>query len=186
MSNEIFEISTVKQEFLQNMGPEYVKVFSEKQLEMSVYMLNEFCDALAGNNLVLLRLESEEPQQQYVAPPTPQMGIPPEYQQQGYRIPAQQPQYQQPIDPFQEQQFQAQQQVRELNAQIPQRTINPVPPNVKAYPEMRPQVSREQLDTLPPLQDVDLAVEKPKSFADKIREMRAGTKKPNRINPDDE
>lgn len=181
MSNEIFEISTVKQEFLQNMGPEYVKVFSEKQLEMSIYMLNEFCDALAGNNLVLLRLEPEP--EQYVAPPTPQMGIPPEYQHQGYRIPA----YQQPIDPFQEQQLQmqAQQQVRELNAQIPQRTINQVPPNVKAYPEMRPQVSKEQLDNLPPIQDVDLAAEKPKSFADKIREMRAGTKKPNRINPDD-
>lgn len=173
MSNEIFEISTVKQEFLQNMGPEYVKVFSEKQLEMSVYMLNEFCDALAGNNLVLLRLEPE-PEQQYVAPPTPQMGIPPQYQQQ----------YQ---DPFQEQQLQmqAQQQVRELNAQIPQRTINQVPPNVKAYPEMRPQVSKDQLDAVPPIQDVDLAAEKPKSFADKIREMRAGTKKPNRINPDD-
>lgn len=174
MSNEIFEISTVKQEFLQNMGPEYVKVFSEKQLEMSVYMLNEFCDALAGNGLVLLRIEPEpQPQQMYRAPPTPQMGIP--------------PQYQQPIDPFQEQamlrqmeQQQVQQQIRELNAQIPSR--QPVPP-LPPLQTMRSQ-PQQPLDNVP-AQEVDLSVEKPKSFADKIREMRAGTKKPNRINPDD-
>lgn len=179
MSNEIFEISTVKQEFLQNMGPEYVKVFSEKQLEMSVYMLNEFCDALAGNGLVLLRIEPEpqpQPQVMYRAPPTPQMGIP--------------PQYQQPMDPFQEQamlrqmeQQQVQQQVRELNAQIPrQQQVPPLPPLQSMRPQQ--QYSKEQLDNVP-AQEVDLSVEKPKSFADKIREMRAGTKKANRINPDD-
>ena len=179
MSNEIFDINNVKQEFLQNMGPEYVKVFSEKQLEMSVYMLNEFCDALIGNGLVLTRNEPEVIRPAYRAPPTPQMGIPPQYQNQGYQMPVQQPQYQQPPqfqqqqyqDPFQEQQFiqqQVQQQVKELNAQLPR-------------------TNRPPMDAagLPPVQEVELNAEKPKSFADKIREMRAGTKKPNRINPDD-
>jgi len=163
MSNEIFEINNVKQEFLQNIGPEYTQVFSERQLEMSIYMLNEFCTALANNGLVLLRIEPEPTP--YRAPPTPQMGIPPQYEQQGYRMPA--------ADPFQEQQLHqqqmVQQQVKEMNAQLPR-----APP--------RPQPSQPKSE---PVQEVDLSADKPKTFAEKIREMRAGTKNPNRINPDD-
>ena len=184
--NEIFEVNKVKTEFLQNIGPEYTNVFSERQLEMSVYMLNDFCNALAANSLVLIRIEPEQiapPQyQQPYQPPVPNMGLPPEYQQRNRPIPM--PEYQQPVaDPFQEMQQQqmhpqqVQRQVQEMNAQLPR-----APP---------PKYSKEQLDNVPgmrvpPQQDVDMAGDKPKTFAEKIKEMRGAVKKPNRINPEDD
>lgn len=177
--SEIFDLNVVKQEFLQNLGGEYSTIFSERQLEMSVYMLNEFCTALTANGLVLLRQQQQQPlmqqqppmqmqqprvmqqppqdyrYQQYQQPPVQPMSVPPQYQNIG--SPATMP------DPFQEeqeeqflQQQQVKRQVTELNAQLP-----------KAQP-------------------IDLSPDKPKSFAEKIKEMRSTVKRSNRINPDDD
>lgn len=189
--NEVFDINKVKQEFLQNTGPEYATIFSERQLEMCVYLLNDFCAAMAANNLVLLRVEQEQLMPpQYQQPPIPQMTAPPEYRQPQYQPQPRQQQYQQQYqqppqymqDPFQELPLQpipqqppqqnVQRQVQELNAQLPKAPQRQFIPPTGA--------------PTPSVQDVDLSADKPKTFAEKIREMRAGAKKPNRINPEDD
>jgi hypothetical protein len=153
--NEVFDINKVKVEFLEGIAEEYGQVFTERQLEMSVYMLNEFCNACASNNLVLIRIAEE----QLYVPPVPEMQAPPEYQQQGYRMPV--------ADPFQnipDDRQQIQRTVAQMNADI-QRNL-----------------------PLPPVEEVDLTPDKPKSFAEKIREMRGPPKKQpgNKVNPGDD
>lgn len=152
--NEVFDINKVKVEFLEGIATEYAEVFTERQLEMSVYMLNEFCNACASNNLVLIRIAEE----QLYVPPVPEMQAPPQYQQ-----PIQ---YQQ--DPFQnipDDRQHIQKTVAQMNADI-QRNLPP----------------------LPPVEEVDLTPDKPKSFAEKIREMRGAPKKQpgNKVNPGDD
>jgi len=138
---ELYEVEKVKIEFLQSIADEYGQVFSERQLEMSVYMLNEFCALCTSNSLAFIRVPIEESVQQYAQPQeNPFDNIP--------ELPPARPQ-------------QVQRQVQEMNAQLQQ----------------------------PVQHDVDLATsDKPKTFQDKIREMRMAPKKQpgNMVNPGDD
>jgi hypothetical protein len=189
--NEIFDIGKVRQEFLENIAQEYSTIFSEKQLEMCVYMLNDFCTAIHNNGFVLLRADPEQimqqPQQvqqpQYIQPPVPRMSIPPEYQQ-PMNIPPEYQQYQQPQsqqsqNPFQDMQMQAPPPVPKGAYSFNQPSRVQVQQNVQELNNQLPKAPA-------PKQDVDLSPDKTKSFAEKIREMRSSTKKANRINPDDD
>lgn len=164
MVNEVFDVVKVKQEFLQSVAAEYSKIFTERQLEMCLYMLDDFVNTLGANSLVLLRVEPELQQ-------SPQ------------------------LDPFQEQlaaqerakeayQLQLMQQQQMQQMQQPQMPIQPIPQRgevQRQVQELNAQLPKKQATV-----DVDLTPDKSKSFAEKIREMRTGTKKPNRINPEDD
>lgn len=136
---ELYEVEKVKIEFLQSIAEEYGQVFSERQLEMSVYMLNEFCALCTSNSLAFIRVPDEEPVQQYAQPPQ-----------------------ENPFDNIPElPRPQVQRQVQEMNNQLQQ----------------------------PVVHDVDLSTsDKPKTFQDKIREMRMAPKKqPGQlVNPGDD
>lgn len=153
MEPEIFEIEDVKNEFLQKVAAEYGQVFAPRQLELAMYVLNDFCNNLSANNLVLYRFVEQQFQQ-----------APPQYQQmpfqQGPRpiqqqpIPIQQPRP--PQNPFEEDQgYNVRQNINELNRQIQQ------PP--------KPRIPEKQLQS----QDVDLSPEKPKNFVDNLRAMKS-------------
>lgn len=137
MVNELYEIEKVKIEFLQGIAEEYGNIFTERQLDMSLYMLNEFCNICTSNNLALIRIPEQVAEQQ----PTQYHGP-------------------NPFDNIPEIPSRVQQQVQQMNTQLQQS-----------------------------VQDVDLnTTDAPKSFAERIREMRSAPKKQpgNKVNPGDD
>ena len=192
---EFFEIMDVKEEFLKNVGPQYQASYSPQQLDIAMYMVNDFCNNIAANGLVLLRmpeprqalpqpLQGYYPQQQYPQQPQPVYQEP--YPQPPYARQVQQevqqmppprmvarpmPQNTMPMqNPFNdEERYDVQRQVAEMNRGIqPKRTM--------PQPYMVPAQTVQS--------DVDLQVEKPKTFVDKIKDMRA-PRKVDKINPEE-
>lgn len=150
MVNELYEVEQVKIEFLQSIAEEYSTMFTDKQLDMCVYMLNDFVNACTSNNLALIRIPEQIAVQQ-----------PQQYQHQGYQIPV--------ADPFQNQEM------------PPVRPPQPAPVYQQVN-QMNNQMQQQQ-------QDVDLSTnDKPKTFQDKIREMRGAPKKQpgNKVNPNED
>lgn len=171
--SEIFEVEDVKIEFLQKVGLGYSQAFAPKQLELALYVLNDFCNSLTSNGLVLLRQsQSQQPisQQQYQAPL--------QYQQMPFQQQSMQPQLMQG-DPFQEgelMQQRIQQNIIEMNNSLKRPgtnrgSLNDVVPSV---PEQRSRTD-----------DVNLASQKPKSFVDGLKAMRS-SRKPARPSDDDD
>lgn len=192
MSNEIYNPEDVKNEYINNVIPEYGRTYSRQQLDLAIYMLTDFVNNLTANNLVLLRYEPEpvrQPtQQQYQAPQQQAPRGPPPRQP----IPQYMPEYSQNQNPFQDVEevdtqeyadprtqrmrvddFRVQREVAEMNAQL--RT-----PQMPRQQQPMPQQQQQQ----PIQQDINLASEKNKTFVDKIREMRNPKKKDN-INPEE-
>jgi len=164
MVNEIFEIHAVRDEFLQMTAAEYSKYFTPRMLELAVYVLNDFCNNVQANELVLVRAAQPRqapqnmnynpmPSADYMSmpelPPVPQMGMPLQYG-----------------NPFEEA-LDVRQNVEQLNAELLAREAQ----------QRRPQQ--------PIRQEVDLkSVNDSKSFVDKVREMRA-PKRVDKINPEE-
>jgi hypothetical protein len=226
MGSEFIEIMDVKNEFLQNVGPEYARAYPPQQLDLALYLLNDFCNNLVNNGLVLFR-QVEAPQPVYEQP-YPQ----PSYQQPAYQVPPYQTPYQQPYQPPQQQvygnpfeedlkfrqqqeyenrlraeQGEVQRNISEMNAQLQQQQFRPVnsvrpqpiprqeyvPPRQEPRQEYIPPQPQPQQPsraspfpqpTQQPVQDINLANEKPKTFVDKIKEMRT-PKKGDKINPEE-
>lgn len=193
--DEFFDIVDVKKEFLKNVGPQYQSTYAPQQLDIALYMLNDFCNNVSANGLVLMRqtppqpeypeavpayeprFDVRQPYPQPMQPSYPTLQRPPYIQQQsGYSIPP--GVYQEPVqDPFVEYQapvmpqrppLRVQQQVNELNQGLQQPRFAP-----------RPQPLPTQTYT----QDADLNPDKAKTFVDKIKEMRT-PKKSDKINPE--
>jgi len=166
MNNEVFDINNVKQEFLQGIAEKYAASFTDIQLEMSVYMLNDFCNVISANDLVLVRIAKEQiydptPVPQYQAPPTPQMGLP--------------PQYQQSVNPFDN--------VPPIAQNIPPRQVQ------KTVQELNNNLNQGyQVPPAPVKQDIDLSTDRPKTFREKISEMRSAPKKHpgDKVNPNED
>jgi hypothetical protein len=188
--DEYFDIVDVKKEFLKNVGPQYQSTYAPQQLDIALYMLNDFCNNVSANGLVLMRQTPVQPTPEYYPEPVPayeprfDVRQPyPQPMQPTYPTP-QRPPYAQPNyppqDPFEEyqppQQFiqpqrpqmRVQQQVNELNQGLQQPRFVP----------------RQPLPQQPqPMQDADLNPDKAKTFVDKIKEMRT-PKKSDKINPE--
>jgi hypothetical protein len=208
MNNEIYDLEEVKNEFIRNVSGEYAKVFNRQQMDFAVYVLNDFCNNLSGNGLVLLRY-TPQPQMQQMPMQQPRYVEPkpqPRYVQPQYSP----PQYSQPFDgnPFEEEppideyndprmrqmrtdNVDVQRNITEMNAQLqqqPQRMVHRQMPQAEYYePPQQPiprVPTRAPPTRAPPDQDVNLAGDKPKTFVDKIKEMRVG-KKPEKINPEE-
>ena len=168
---EFFDIMDVKNEFLKNLGMQYQSMYSPQQLDIALYMLNDFCNNVAANGLVLLRQTPDQPQG--YQPPQPQYVQPvPQgyYSQQPRPVPIQNPfnEYEQRMD--------VQRQVSEMNQGLARAQSRQVyePPRPAMPPARMPE----------PQSDVDLHNEKPKTFVDKIKEMRT-PKKVDKINPEE-
>jgi len=163
MVNEVFEIHAVRDEFLQMTAAEYSKYFTPRMLELAVYVLNDFCNNVQANELVLVRAQPQQapqnmnynpiPSADYNIPQGPQMGMPPQYG-----------------NPFEEA-LDVRQNVEQLNAELLAR---------EAQQRRAPQQQQQ-----PIRQEVDLkSVNESKSFVDKVREMRA-PKRVDKINPEE-
>jgi hypothetical protein len=156
-------------------------------------MLNDFCNNVEANSLVLARMEPQAPpiptQPQY--PPDPYYQQPPRppyvQQQPGYSIPPgvyQQPIMSNPFNEYDADRMDVQSQVAEMNRGINYRQQQQQP----VY-QQQPQPQRMQMP-MPPIQQspgqsvVDLNPDKPKTFVDKIKEMRT-PKKVDKINPEE-
>jgi len=182
MKEEIYNVEDVKNEFLQGVIQEYSQNYSRIKLDLAIYMLNDFCNNLIANKLVLLRLDQE------IQPPTPPQPVYQQQQQvyqppqQVYQPPRMQPQnnpfeedIQEYVDPRTQRMrvddYNVKKEVAEMNQQLRS------PP-----PRMQP-IQQQQIQ---PMQnnDVNLGLQKDKTFVDKIKEMRSPKKKDN-INPDE-
>jgi len=178
MVNEIFEIHTVRDEFLQMTAAEYSKYFTPRMLELAVYVLNDFCNNVQANELVLVRAPQQQPQQVQQQPqsrqvnqninynpmpstdynlpplpPIPQMGTP-----QGYG------------NPFEEA-LDVRQNVEQMNAELLAREAAS-----RRSPQFQQPVQRQEVDLK--------SANETKSFVDKVREMRA-PKRVDKINPEE-
>lgn len=206
MVNEFLDIMDVKNEFLRNVGPEYARSYPPQQLDVALFLLNDFCNNLSGNGLVLFRQAPVQPvQQQYYPqqpnyPPQPayvESRIPPSpYVQQPYVQPRQPQNYSNPFDEdaqFRQQQYEdrlraeeftVQQNINEMNAQLraPPQPPRQNPMRVSSQPMPRQPIPVQEY--IPPQADVNLSNDKPKTFVDKIKEMRT-PKKGDKINPEE-
>lgn len=178
--DEFFDIMDVKNEFLKNLGPQYQNMYAPQQLDIALYMLNDFCNNINANGLILLRhVEQAPPRPPQYAQPQPGYVIPPGVYQQPQYPPQQmrvQSYPQRPMEnPFNEydERFNVQQQVAEMNQGLQQA-------------QTRSQFMQQPQRVITPevVQDVDLRAEKPKTFVDKIKEMRT-PKKADNINPEE-
>lgn len=188
---EVFSIIDVKNEFLRNLGQQYVNSYPPQQVELALYMLNDFCNNVEANNLLLVRADQPEPQappqymppQQYPQPMDPYYQPPqrPPYVQQQRMPPQMAPPQQNPFVEYDADRMDVQSQVAEMNRGL---AYGRMPPQ---QPQQQP---RMQMPTMPPVMQqqqqsvVDLNPEKPKTFVDKIKEMRT-PKKVDKINPED-
>lgn len=182
---EFFEIMDVKNEFLTNVGSQYQASYSPQQLDIALYLLNDFCNNISANGLVLLRTEPQPPPRQLppqgYQEPYPQTPYARQAQMQSPRMvarpqpmPMQRPQpMQNPFNEYDEEVYDVQQQVQELNRGIKPMARLQRPMDVP----MQPPATRQS--------DVDLQAEKPKSFVDKIKDMRT-PKRMDKINPEEE
>lgn len=159
MNQEIYDVNSVKDEYLQGMYPEYQKVYTQMQLDMSVYMLNDFVTNLAANGLMLIRAQPEP-----------------------------QPQAQQPFNPFENKQYQQAEKeaeerrimmekmkvdrdIQEMNEQLKERDLRMVPNDTLGNGN----------------DDIDVSDDKPKTFLEKMRNISKPSARPKRdINPDEE
>lgn len=175
--NQVYAVEDVKNEFVKSVIDQYAESYNRIQLDLAFYVLNDFCNNLAANGLVLLKVEQQVQQpvqqpvmQQQVQQPVQPMGPPPKSAAQPYGYPQQMPNANS-VDPFEKaeyvdprlqrqkmDEFSVQREVKELNAQL------------------QPKVKAEV--------DVSLSGEKGKSFVDKIKEMRS-SKKRDVINPEE-
>lgn len=191
VNNEIYNPEDVKNEFLTNVLPEYGKTYSRQQLDLAIYMLTDFVNNLAGNDLWILRYEPE-PQQQPMQQPMQQQ--PRQVQQPRGQMPPGYQNYEQ--NPFEEDvqeymdprtqrmrvdEFSVKRDVAEMNQQlrslVPPRQLDTRMPPIDVRMHQQPQQQQQQ-------QDINLGSEKSKTFVDKIKEMRTPKKKDS-INPEE-
>ena len=184
MVNEIYELDEVKNEFIRNVSMEYAKVFNRQQMDLAIYLLNDFCNNLAANGLVLLRyVPQPQPQPQPIRPmPSPSMRFGNPFEEE--------PPVAEYVDPRLRQartdELDVRRNIAEMNAQIqapPQRMVRQPQP-VLDYEQLPPMPQPPRPMPRQVVQDVDLVGDKPKTFVDKIKEMRVG-KKAEKINPEE-
>lgn len=174
MANEFFEINDVKNEFLKNVGPQYQGMYSPQQLDIALYMLNDFCNNVSANGIVLMRQAPE---------PVPM----PDYQSSGFGIqrPQSYPQPMQPTYPTPQRPPYVQQQYQDPFEEypLPQPQFSPQP---KMPQRIQQQVNELNKGIQPrqPQMDADMDNDKPRTFVDKIKDMRTPAKS-DRINPED-
>ena len=58
---ETYDVMAVRDEFLKGIYEQYLQIYSEKQAEISIELLTEFCNNLKNNQLVLMRVVAEQP-----------------------------------------------------------------------------------------------------------------------------
>lgn len=197
MSNEIFNLEDVKNEYIENTINEYAKSYNKMQIDLAVYMLNDFVVNLVANDFVLLRYE---PEPEPVPQQAPQRMQPPVQQQQpmrqapqgfqGYgqgqtnvRVDPRQrvQQVQQPIPGYIDQNENPFETAEYVNPKTQRMRVDDVDVR-REVSEMNEQLNR--VNGSVPKQDINLNSEKSKSFVDKIRDMRNPKKKDN-INPEE-
>ena len=204
MSEEIYGVEDVRDEFLENVLGEYSKVYSKQQVDLAVYLLNDFVSNLVGNDLVLLKVNKSQsamsPPPYYVEAeqmvrPQPQVygGVGPGFEEQ--RV---QPRRVESVPRrFEEQRVQPRR-VEGVPREgvVIDNSVNPFGDDGYVDPRSQrvrvdPRVARDVAELNAQLRssqasqdDVVLGDERKSSFVDRIRDMRS-PKKRDTINPEE-
>lgn len=142
MVNEMFDIIDVKNEYVSAVGNTLKQQFSIQAIEAGFVLLNDFCNNIRSNDLVLVKVQTEQPR----------LKVP-------QRIPEKVEEYEMSEE---EDLVLRQEYERRIKAEDMKKKVSALNKNLMEEPPQMPNIR----------EDINLTQQRPKSFIDKVKSYK--------------